>query len=111
MTPLTSVDNYYNQAYARDTLFSTKIFYGHLDIPESNATHLEENKMENYSKTLPETGFIRINDVLELIPIGKSSWWNGIQEGIYPKPVCIGKRVSAWRVEDVRALISKLSNQ
>lgn len=59
---------------------------------------------------LPETGFLRLPEVLKLIPIGKSSWWDGIKQGIYPKPKRIGKRMSAWRVEDIRALIEQLSN-
>ncbi|MEJ0010636.1 MAG: AlpA family phage regulatory protein [Alphaproteobacteria bacterium] len=53
---------------------------------------------------------LRLPEVLKLIPIGKSSWWDGIKQGIYPKPKRIGKRMSAWRVEDIRALIEQLSN-
>ena len=70
-----------------------------------------ENKMNQIENKLPETGFLRLNDVLKFIPIGKSSWWEGIKQGMYPKPVKIGKRVSAWRVEDIRELIEALSNQ
>lgn len=64
--------------------------------------------MQNFN-SLPETGFLRLPDVLKLIPIGKSSWWEGIKIGLYPKPIRIGKRTTAWRVEDISALIKKLS--
>lgn len=67
--------------------------------------------MQNFDNQLPKTGFVRINTVLNLIPISKSSWWDGIDKGIYPKPVKIGQRVTAWRVEDIRALIQNISNQ
>ena len=57
--------------------------------------------------TLPETGFIRLPLVLAVIPISKSSLYDGIRKGIYPAPVKLSERTSAWRVEDIRALIEK----
>jgi predicted DNA-binding transcriptional regulator AlpA len=59
---------------------------------------------------LPETGFIRLPLVLSLIPVAKSSWWEGIKEGRFPKPVKLGPRTTAWRVEDIRALIEHLGH-
>lgn len=55
-------------------------------------------------------GYYRINQVLELIPIGKSSWWAGIAKGRYPKGVKLSPRTTAWKVEDIEALLDKLSN-
>ena len=54
---------------------------------------------------LPETGFVRLATVLALIPVGKSSWWEGIKKGRFPKPIKLGPRTAAWRVEDIRHLI------
>jgi len=54
---------------------------------------------------LPETGFVRLATVLALIPVGKSSWWEGIKNGRFPKPIKLGPRTTAWRVEDIRTLI------
>ena len=59
--------------------------------------------------TLPETGYLRLPQVLRLIPVSKSSWWAGIKSGLYPRPVKLGKRTTAWRVEDIRALIKSLA--
>jgi len=58
---------------------------------------------------LPETGFVRLPTVLHLIPVSKSSWWAGIKAGIYPRPVKLSERTSAWRVQDIRGLIERLS--
>ena len=58
---------------------------------------------------LPETGFLRLPQVLDLIPVGKSTWFAGVKDGKYPKPVKLGERTSAWRVEDINALIVELS--
>lgn len=60
---------------------------------------------------LPQTGFVRLPAILAVIPIGKSSWWDGVKRGIYPQPVRIGQRVTAWRVEDIKALIQQLSKK
>lgn len=69
-----------------------------------------EDVMPNNSASLPDTGFLRLPSVLKLIPIGKSSWWEGVKSGEYPRPVKIGKRVTAWRAEDIAALIDKLAH-
>lgn len=57
------------------------------------------------NKSLPETGFIRLPQVLQLIPISKSSWWAGVASGRYPAAVKLSERTTCWRVEDIRALI------
>lgn len=55
--------------------------------------------------TLPETGFVRLPTILRLIPVSRSAWWQGIKDGRYPAPVKLSPRVTAWRVEEIRALI------
>lgn len=55
------------------------------------------------------SGFFRLSDILTLIPIGKSTWWAGVKSGRYPKPVKLGPRTTAWRVEDIHALIENLN--
>ena len=63
------------------------------------------------SISLPATGFLRLAQVLALIPVSKSAWYAGIAEGRYPKPVSLGLRTSAWRVEDILTLIKRLGAQ
>lgn len=63
---------------------------------------------------LPETGFLRLPQILgsrklnlpPLIPVGKSTWWAGVRSGRYPKPIKLGPRITAWRVEDIKDLIA-----
>jgi prophage regulatory protein len=62
-------------------------------------------------KTFPETGFVRLSAIIAPrcpIPVGKSTWWQGIKDGRFPKPVKLGPKTTAWRVEDIRALIERL---
>jgi len=60
--------------------------------------------MTNY--TLPETGFIRLRDILKIFPVSKSTWWAGVKDGRFPKPVKLSDNITAWRVHDIRQLIS-----
>lgn len=71
------------------------------------------------TQQLQETGFLRERQILGdrsahppvagLIPIGRSTWWAGVRCGRFPKPIKLGPRTTAWRVEDIRALIQKMS--
>ena len=59
---------------------------------------------------LPSIGFVRLADVLKFIPISETAWYQGVKEGRFPAPVKLNKRASAYRVEDIRALIERLSS-
>lgn len=54
---------------------------------------------------------LRINQVLALVPVGRSSWWEGCRTGRYPKPIKLGPRTTVWRAEDIAAFIENLGNQ
>jgi len=58
---------------------------------------------------IPETGFLRLPQVLSVIPLGKTCWWEGVKSGRFPKPVKLSARCTAWRAEDIRDLIKTLS--
>ena len=63
----------------------------------------------------PAEGFLRERQILgdplatphmpALIPISRSTWWRGIKEGRFPAPVKLGPRITAWRTDDIVALI------
>jgi hypothetical protein len=68
-------------------------------------------------QTLPETGFLRISHILgnpktntpPIIPVSKSTWWAGVASGKFPKPVKLGPATTAWRAEDIQALIKEFA--
>lgn len=63
--------------------------------------------MPDFSK-LPDTGFLRLSSILAPrgpIPVSKSTWWAGIKDGRFPKPIKLGARITVWRVADIRSLI------
>ena len=59
--------------------------------------------------SLPATGFVRLPAILRVFPISRSSWWAGVKAGKYPQSVKLGPRTTAWRVEEIHALIQNAS--
>lgn len=65
--------------------------------------------------SLPITGYLRLPQIIgdhkanppipALIPVSKSTWWEGVRTGRYPKAIKLGPRITAWRVEDIETLI------
>ncbi len=56
---------------------------------------------------LPENGFVRLPQILSLIPISRSAWWAGIREGKFPQGIKLGSKTTVWRAEDIRNLIER----
>lgn len=50
--------------------------------------------------------FVRLPTILKLLPISKSTWLTGVKSGHFPKGVRLGRRITAWRVEDICKLIT-----
>lgn len=69
---------------------------------------------------LPPTGYLRLKQILgtkktnpptpPLIPIGKTSWWQGIKDGRFPQPIKLSPRITVWRVEDIRTLCERINS-
>ena len=57
-----------------------------------------------------DIGFIRLPEVLALYPVGERSWWRGVAEGRFPRPVKLSRAVTAWRVSDIRRLLEALDH-
>ena len=64
-------------------------------------------------QSFPRTGLVRLSQILAPIgpiPVSKSTWWQGVRDGRFPKPLKLGPRTTAWRVEDIRALFEDVGN-
>jgi len=70
--------------------------------------------------TLPETGFVRLSQIIgdkknippipAIIPVSRSTWWQGVKTGRFPRPCKLGPRITVWRAEDIRQLIQSTEN-
>ena len=60
------------------------------------------------SSAFPKTGFVRLSQILAPngpIPISKSTWWQGVKDGRFPKSLKLGPRTTVWKAEDIHALL------
>lgn len=66
--------------------------------------------------SIPSTGYLRLSQIIgckkqnipPIIPIGRTTWLEGVKSGIYPKPIHLTERTVAWRVEDILKLVEEL---
>jgi prophage regulatory protein len=70
-------------------------------------------KGDNTLSTVPEVGFLRLKQIIgdkksnipAIIPVSRSTWWQGVKTGRYPRPVKLGPRITVWRVEVIRTFL------
>ena len=60
------------------------------------------------NKDMKLEGFLRLPEVLAIIPVSKTAWWDGIKQGRYPRGVKLAPRTTAWPVADIRKLVEEL---
>jgi len=60
---------------------------------------------------IPETGFLRLTQILPFFPVSKSTWWAGVKSGRYPRAYKLGANTTAWKAEDIRALIKNVATK
>jgi len=63
------------------------------------------------TQTIPSIGFLRLRQVLQIIPVSKSVWWEGCKTGRFPKPIKLSERTTAWKAADIAALVKQLSGE
>ena len=61
--------------------------------------------------SLPDCAVIRLPIVLAVTGYSRMTWLNGVDAGKFPQPVQIGPRSIAWRVGDIRALLTSFTTQ
>ena len=45
-----------------------------------------------------------------IIPVSRSTWWNGVRSGKYPKPVKLGPRTTAWCRDSILKLCKEINS-
>jgi predicted DNA-binding transcriptional regulator AlpA len=70
-----------------------------------------QRQLDANQASLPAEGYVRLPQILAVIPISKSAWWAGVRSGRYPRSVRLGTRTTAWKVESIRQLIDRLGKE
>lgn len=68
---------------------------------------------------LPATGFLRLRQIIgnpkagipPIVPVSRTTWLDGVKSGRFPQSVKLGPRTTAWRVEDILALVESFSSE
>lgn len=59
---------------------------------------------------LPDSAFVRLPVVISLLSCSKSTLWRLVKQSTLPPPTKYGKRISAWRVGDLRQALKNFKN-
>ena len=58
---------------------------------------------------ISEIGFYRLKQVLEIIPVSSTTWWDGIKMGFYPEGIKLSARTTGWFKKDIHKLANDLA--
>lgn len=62
------------------------------------------SKLKNEPFVLPPSGFVRLAQLIPgVIPFSATTLWRKVRMNEFPQPVKLSARVTAWKVEEVRA--------
>jgi prophage regulatory protein len=65
--------------------------------------------MKNIDLTnLPDFAYLRLEQVLRIVPVSKASWYLGVQSGKYPAAIKLGSRTSVYKLETIKKLLADL---
>jgi prophage regulatory protein len=66
--------------------------------------------MQSERHIFPRTGFVRLPQILTVIPVSESTWWAGVKSGKYPVGLKHG-RCRFWTVEEIHELIERIAKR
>lgn len=64
-----------------------------------------------YHPVSPANGFLRLPQILSLVPVGKSTWWRWVAEGKAPKPLKLGAKTTVWNAEEIAVFLEKMRRE
>jgi predicted DNA-binding transcriptional regulator AlpA len=65
----------------------------------------------NLIKGADASCFLRLPQVLELIPVGRTTLLQWAKEGKFPKPIKLGPNLSLWKKSDVDEFVERHSRE
>jgi predicted DNA-binding transcriptional regulator AlpA len=52
---------------------------------------------------VPATGYVRMRQLVEIVPLSRPTIWRWVKLRKFPMPVRIDNKVTVWRLEDIHA--------
>jgi prophage regulatory protein len=79
-----------------------------LNLPELPEKPEKPEKPDIDFDQLSDHAFVRIAQIVgPLVPVSRATWWRYVRAGKAPLPVKLGAGVTAWRVGELRAWLSR----
>jgi predicted DNA-binding transcriptional regulator AlpA len=77
-----------------------------INAPQGASRHV--NQSGPFGLTA-RNGYVRQSQLIPAIfPFSSATLWRKVKAGTFPKPVKLGPRITAWRVEDIHAFIAHI---
>lgn len=54
--------------------------------------------------------YLRLKQVLEIIPVSRSTWYRGVKAGTYPKSVKLSRRAVGWKSSEIWKCLAQLED-
>lgn len=54
-----------------------------------------------------KAAYIRINQLIQTLPISKASIWRKVKQGTFPAPVKLSVGITAWRTADIEIWLNQ----
>lgn len=82
------------------------IFAGAMTTAQEDKELTPIEKLQALQAQMPQAGYIRQAGLLQVLPISPATLWRWVASSKFPKPVKLGSRITAWRLDDVRGWLS-----
>ncbi|NLW80506.1 MAG: AlpA family phage regulatory protein [Desulfovibrionales bacterium] len=68
----------------------------------------KKTQAEQIQAPVQQDRLVRLPEVLKIIPVKKSTWWDGVRDGRYPRGIKLSPRTTAWKLSEIYSLIDRL---
>ena len=51
--------------------------------------------------------YLRINEVVEMLSVGKSTVWAWVKESKFPKPIKLSEYVTVWKLSEIEEWVQQ----
>lgn len=106
--------SYFNDESSTEASYSSKDAISESSLPLCPSLERVQKRRTNKSHNiteLPREGYVRMWQILQVIPVCKSTWWQGVRDGRFPQAIKLGPRTTVWLVSDIRKLIESLGGR
>jgi len=79
-----------------------------MNITDSPTSQVGMPSYDTQSSDL--SALLPLKQVLNIVPLSRSSWLNGVRRGIYPQPIRLSPRRIAWLSSEVISLVETFIN-